>query len=113
MTGSCARIVIVAALLAAGCASQAQMLDSMQPQAMETAVSRGRFEMNCPDATGTIISREMVQPRFQGAFVANYIQRAEYTVGVSGCGVRKVFVVICPEGGGGCFAAGPGPFMRE
>jgi hypothetical protein len=43
----------------------------------------------------------------------NAIQRAEYTVGVSGCGVRKTFVVICPEEGDGCFAAGPGRFLRE
>ena len=36
----------------------------------------------------------------------------EYTVGgVAGCGQRTTFVVICPEGGDGCFAAGPGRFI--
>ena len=113
MTGSVARVVIILGLLAAGCVSQAQMLDNMQATAIQTAVSRGQFELNCPSATGTIISREMVQPAFQGAFMMNAIQRAEYTVGVAGCGKRTTFVVICPEGGDGCFAAGPGRFVRE
>jgi hypothetical protein len=92
-----------------GCASQAQFLNSQQPLAMQTAVNRGQFEMNCPSATPSLISQEVVQPALQGPFV-NGIQRAEYTIGVSGCGQRKIFVVICPEGGTGCFAAGPGPF---
>jgi hypothetical protein len=38
------------------------------------------------------------------------IPRAEYTIGVAGCGQRKVFLVSCPWGGDGCFAAGPGRF---
>lgn len=100
------------ALLAlAACATTQQMLDESQPQAMETAVNRGKFEMNCPSATGVLISREVVQPALQGPWTEG-IQRAEYTIGVEGCNQRKTFVVICPEGGGGCFAAGPGPFHR-
>jgi hypothetical protein len=102
-------IALIGALAMAGCASQAQFLNSNQAMAMQTAVSRGQFEMNCPAATPTIISREVVQPALQGPWV-NGIQRAEYTIGVAGCGLRRVFVVICPEGGSGCFAAGPGPF---
>jgi len=76
---------------------------------MQTAVARGQFEMNCPSATGTLISQEVVQPALQGPSVSG-IQRAEYTVGVAGCGQRTTFIVVCPEGGEGCFAAGPGPF---
>lgn len=49
----------------------------------------------------------MMGPRAYG------IDRAEYTIGVSGCGDRKTFVVICPDGGDGCFAAGPGRFYSE
>jgi hypothetical protein len=41
------------------------------------------------------------------------MDRAEYTIGVSGCGDRKTFVVICPDGGDSCFAAGPGRFYGE
>lgn len=111
MRRSIQSICIVVALAGSGCATQQQFLDNNQPMAIETAVRRGQFEMNCPSASGELISREVVQPVLQGPFVGG-IQRAEYTVGVAGCGKRKSFVVICPEGGGGCFAAGPGPFHR-
>lgn len=104
--------VLVLCTLAAGtgCMSQSKFLASRQAMAMQTAVSRGQFDFNCPSATGEILSQEVVQPALQGPWV-NGIQRAEYTIGVNGCGDRKTFVVICPEGGGGCFAAGPGPFL--
>jgi hypothetical protein len=104
-----AAVVAAAALAATACLTQQQLLDDNQAMAMQTAVNRGKFEMNCQDATGIVISREVVQPALNGPFVEG-VQRAEYTIGVSGCGDRKTFVVICPEGGGGCFAAGPGPF---
>ena len=111
----CGRLVLplaLAAALIAGCASQAQLLDGLQAPAVQTAESRAQFDWNCPQATGQILSREMVQPVLQGPLV-NGIQRAEYTVGVSGCGRRGTYVVVCPVGGGGCFAAGPGGFVRE
>ncbi len=103
---------LAAALVVAGCASQAQFLDGKQAMAMQTAVSRGQFEMNCPSATGIILSREVIQPAIQAPALGG-LQRAEFTVGVSGCGKRTTFVVVCPDEGDGCFAAGPGRFMRE
>jgi hypothetical protein len=110
----CALLALVAALFTVGCQSQTQFLDSKQSQAAETALSRGRFEINCPQATSTILSREAVQPVFVGPFLRpEGGQRAEYTVGVAGCGKRTTFVVICPETAEGCFAAGPGQFYRE
>ena len=109
MTKTLTTLALMTVLIFTGCTTQTQFLQSMQANAMQTAVSRGQFEMNCPSATPTLISQEVVQPVLQGPYV-NGIQRAEYTVGVAGCGQRKVFVVICPEGGTGCFAAGPGPF---
>jgi PBP1b-binding outer membrane lipoprotein LpoB len=102
-------MVLAGTLFMAGCVSQTQFLDSKQPIATQTALSRGQFELNCPEATSTLISREVVQPALQGPYVGG-IQRAEFTVGVSGCGKRMTFVVICPEGGEGCYAAGPGRF---
>ena len=96
----------------AGCATQAQFLAEKQPMAMQTAVNRARFELNCPQANGTVISQEVVQPALQGPWVGG-IERAEFTIGVNGCGERKTFVVICPEGGDGCFATGPGRFLQD
>jgi hypothetical protein len=80
--------------------------------AVQTATNRGQFELNCPSATGVMLSREVVQPALQGPMIGG-LQRAEFTVGVSGCGKRTTIVVICPDEGDGCFAAGPGRFVRE
>jgi hypothetical protein len=106
-------VAAVAMLALSACASQAQILDNMQPMAVQNAEARGRFELNCPDAAPTVLSREMVQPVMQGPFMNMALPRAEYTIGVSGCGARKTFIVICPQGGDGCFAAGPGRFLNE
>lgn len=95
--------VAVAVLGVAGCQSDAQMLDASQSQALDTALSRARFNMNCPAATGTVLSRQVIQPVVQTRFGG--VTRYEYTIGIEGCGQRTSSVVICPEGGGGCFAA--------
>ncbi len=94
---------VLAASLAvlAGCQTTQQVMDASQPQAMSIAMRRAQFEMNCPSATGQVISREEVPPvlQFRGT------PRLEYTIGASGCGQRGTFLVICPEDGSGCFAA--------
>jgi hypothetical protein len=102
-------LAILAVLALSGCVSQTQFLDSKQPMAIQTALGRGQFELNCPQAAPVVISREVVQPALQGRFV-NGIQRAEFTIGVSGCDRRMTFIVVCPDGGEGCFATGPGRF---
>ena len=102
-------LAILAVLALSGCVSPAQFLDSKQPMAIQTALGRGQFELNCPQASPVVISREVVQPALQGRFV-NGIQRAEFTIGVSGCDRRMTFIVVCPDGGEGCFATGPGKF---
>jgi hypothetical protein len=93
-----------AAALAAGCTSDQQYLEQGQSDATATALERGRFELNCPAATATVPSQELVQPPAVG-LRAIPIARGEYTVGVEGCGQRATYVVVCPQGGGGCFAA--------
>ena len=112
MLKPCTCLAFIAALAMTGCVSQTQLLDNNQSLAIQTALRRGQFELNCPQATPVIISREVVQPALQGPYV-NGIPRAEYTIGVTGCGKRATFVVVCPEGGDGCFAAGPGRFYFE
>ena len=99
--------VAVSAIAAAFCAceSQQQMVDQMQPNAVETAQKRGAFELNCPAATAQVLSKEMIQTPSAGL---RYVppERAQYTVGVSGCGQRATYMVVCAEGGTGCVAAG-------
>ena len=100
------RLVLVALALCmvAGCTSEAQLLDQKQDEAIGVALKRARFDMNCPDATGEVLSREMVQPAIAAPRLGA-VERAEYTVGISGCSKRTTMVVVCPEGGEGCFAA--------
>jgi hypothetical protein len=107
MARSLAFLVVGTAMVAPGCATPAQFLDSKESMAVRTAVTRGQFELNCPTAAGTVLSKEVIQPPMRGPWVGG-VQRGEYTVGVSGCDKRTVFTVICPDGGEGCFAAGPG-----
>lgn len=94
-------VLAAAVAVLAGCQTTQQVMDASQPQAMSIATRRAQFEMNCPSATGQVISREEVPPvlQFRGT------PRLEYTIGASGCGQRGTFLVICPEDGSGCFAA--------
>jgi len=100
---------LIAVVALTGCATSSQFLDSNQNMAIQTVLSRAQFEMNCQELTPVVISREVVQPALQGPWV-NGIQRAEYTIGATGCGKRATFMVICPEGGNGCFSTGSGAF---
>jgi hypothetical protein len=89
-----------------GCQTQQDMLQSNQGLAVQTAVNRARFDMNCSSASGQVLSTNVSQPSIQGTFVSAYgVQRLEYTVGVTGCGMRRTYIVVCPQGGAGCFAA--------
>jgi hypothetical protein len=93
------------ALATAACASQSQFLQSKQPSAVETALARGRFDLNCPTATAVVLSSDYIQPVATGPWVGAGITRAEYTIGVEGCGQRKTYVVMCQDETSTCFAA--------
>jgi len=96
------RISIYACLFAAactlaGCTTQQEYLQQIQPTAIETAERRGRFELECPDATATVLSSKVLELPF-GPFGGGG-DRAEYTIGVSGCGRRTVYMAICTAPG--------------
>ena len=94
---------LIAPLVVAGCMTEGQFLASRQPTAMQSAVSRGQFEMNCPNATGEVLSQEVTQPPIQGPLVQGE-QRGLFTIGVAGCDQRRVYQVFCPVGGDSCTA---------
>ena len=100
-------LALVGLFATAGCQTQEQMVQGQQGMAVQTAVNRARFDMNCSSATGQVLSTNVSQPAIQGTFRSAYgVQRFEYTVGVTGCGERRTYIVVCPQGGGGgCFAA--------
>jgi len=95
---------VLALVVLGSCSSDQQYLDDGQSEAIATALDRGRFELECPAATGTVLSQELVQrPMVSWRTIA--AARSEYTVGVEGCGQRRTYAVVCRQGGGGCFAA--------
>ncbi len=53
------------------------------------------------NATGSVLSSNLLQP-----VLFNGLERAEYTIGVAGCGKRAVYVSVCQVGSVACFAAG-------
>jgi hypothetical protein len=95
----------------AGCTSTAQYMQQLEPQAIQTAVNRGKFEMSCQQATGTVISKDMLQPAVETVLYTGP-ERAEYTIGVSGCGQRATYLVICPLDQSGCWSAGSRTMIR-
>jgi hypothetical protein len=102
---------LAALVVIGGCQSSAQMLEKMEPQAIQTAVNRGKFEMNCPNATGTILSKDVLQPAVQAVRFSGP-ERAEYTIGIAGCNERATYLVICPMDGSGCWSAGARNVIR-
>lgn len=104
--------LLVLSTLAAGCTSQQQMLQQRQPTAIDTALQRGRFDLNCPAATATVLSSDFINPAIQGPWVSG-LQRVEYTVGVEGCGQRTTYIVMCQEGTSTCFASSPDERFRR
>jgi outer membrane murein-binding lipoprotein Lpp len=99
--------ILGAALLSTslcGCASQQQLVERMQPTAVQVAQKRGAFELDCPAATADVLSKEMMQGAANPRLMRP--ERAEYTVGVSGCAKRAMYLVVCTVGGTGCVAGG-------
>ena len=104
-------IGVFALVVIGGCTSTAQYMQQIEPEAVQTAINRGKFEMNCPAATGSVISKEMMQPAVQGVRFHGP-ERAEYTIGVAGCDQRATYMVICPLDGSGCFSVGARNVIR-
>lgn len=82
-----------------GCETTQQVLAADDGAAIDAATRRGRWELECPAATGTVLSSTMLQPILWGG-----IERAEYQVGVAGCGKRTTYVVLCPQDSTSCMA---------
>jgi len=99
MTRSTLLALSALGLVLAGCASDQQLLAGDQGNALQSAVRRGQFDLSCPSATGTILSNTLLQP-----VLWNGIERAEYTVGVQGCGQKVTYLVVCQIGSVSCVA---------
>jgi hypothetical protein len=94
---------IATLLFAAGC-NTTPLTTTLQSTALNYAVKRAQFDMNCPAATGSVLTSETIQPVLNGPMMMG-TERAQYTIGVTGCGQRQTVQVICAQGGDGCFTA--------
>jgi hypothetical protein len=91
------RLGFVALLaVATSCQTNTQFLSKNEPAAMRAAESRGRFELNCEKATGQVLSEKVTTPPM-GPWGGGGIERAEYTIGIRGCGKHVVYVTICRD----------------
>ena len=85
------------------CASR-PLDEVLQPHAMEAAQQRGASELACPDASAEVLSQHAVQPPpTTGWYEAP--RRAEYVIGVAGCGKRTSYAVACNKFDNACEAA--------
>ena len=90
---------LAAVAVISGCSS-IPLTTSAEPMAVTTALTRARFDMNCPAASGTVLSKMNIQP-----LLFNGPERAQFTIGVQGCGKQQTLVVLCADNADGCFAA--------
>jgi hypothetical protein len=100
MSSAVKLIGILGVALSLACASQTQELAQSQDAAVGVALRRGQFDLSCPSAVPVVLSSSMLEPvAWAGT------ERAEYTVGVEGCGKKASYIVVCPQNATGCVAA--------
>lgn len=93
-----ALVPLLITLMISGCVTNAEFLAQNSSSAMNTALTRGRFELNCSEATGTVLSQKVTYINGLGVGVgsAGY-EWAEYTIGVKGCDKQAVYMVACRD----------------
>ena len=102
-------LAMIAGVLLNACASQSSFLDAKQATAVDAALARGKFDLNCPAAQGSVLSRQFIQAPMTGPRMAAVgVDRAEYTIGVQGCNQRGTYMVVCTQGTEGCIAGDRG-----
>ena len=85
-------------MIISACATEAQFLAQNAPSALNTALARGRFELNCPQASGTVLSQKVTYINGVGIGMgAGGYEWTEYTIGVRGCGKQAVYETICRD----------------
>ncbi len=88
-------------LIMSACATEAQFLAQNAPSAQNTALIRGRFELNCPQATATVLSQKVTYINGLGLGMGGGggYEWTEYTIGVRGCGKQAVYEIMCRDQG--------------
>ena len=88
---------LVLPLIISACATEAQFLAQNAPSALKTALTRGQFELNCLQATGTVLSQKVTYINGLGMGGGGGYEWTEYTIGVRGCGKQAVYETMCRD----------------
>jgi hypothetical protein len=86
-------------LVMSACVTESQFLAQNAPSALNTALARGRFELNCPQASGTVLSQKVTYINGMGIGMGGGggYEWTEYTIGVRGCGKSAVYETMCRD----------------
>ena len=88
-------------IILSACVTESQFLAQNAPSALNTALARGRFELNCPQASGTVLSQKVTYINGMGIGMGGGggYEWTEYTIGVRGCGKSAVYETMCRDPG--------------
>src|SRR5512137_1610598 len=91
--------VLALPIILSACVTESQFLAQNAPSALNTALARGRFELNCPQASGTVLSQKVTYINGMGIGMAGGggYEWTEYTIGVRGCGKSAVYETMCRD----------------
>jgi hypothetical protein len=82
-----------------GCAaSESQLLNNNEPRASQTALNRGRADLDCASLGAVLISRQVVMPAASKPMDTGE-SRALYKIRVMGCDRQIAYEVVCPMDG--------------
>ena len=86
-------------IILSACVTESQFLAQNAPSALNTALARGRFELNCPQASGTVLSQKVtyINGLGMGIGAGGGYEWTEYTIGVRGCGKSAVYETMCRD----------------
>jgi hypothetical protein len=86
-------------MMISACVTESQFLAQNAPSALNTALARGRFELNCPQASGTVLSQKVTYINGMGMGMGGGggYEWTEYTIGVRGCGKSAVYETMCRD----------------
>jgi hypothetical protein len=81
-----------------GCvSSEAQVLSTNEPLAMQSALTRGRLDLSCASLEAALISRQIAKPAVNDPLNTGEWE-AVYTIGVTGCDRQATYRIVCPIG---------------
>jgi len=101
----CALSTVALCAILLGC-SEVPVVEALQPHAVRVAQERGASQLECPAATTEVLAKQPIEE----ATTTGWYQpphRAQYSIGVSGCGKSATYDVTCNSHGESCIASVP------